>query len=855
LSQHLLTRAAAWVSLSALLAGCTDFPAIAGNECENGVVEAREDCDTFGLGPGTFCRPKGMDGACHFDCSVHNGKRTPCPVGWGCDAEAICRKPSGHFESASDPVDVGAWTLASGDFDGDRRADVMSLEPLDSAGATRVRFHYFDAQAKVEVSREFPKLVSSPVIDNLSASLDSRSDVAFANSGVGVMLGRADRTWLPETFSSYRGVGASLRVTAIYDRRVSQISPLLPLITTPNGTGFYVPNAENGKLTQHASFKGTVAGLAGDPVSGDLLEDPRTSPCFEPVLAELGASHFTILNVCTLDAQGQLAFRDQFQQTQIELVPRASIDAAPMIADLNADGHLDVLVGAEGRPYVAYGDGYGLASATPYAMPTADNDPEAGTRMPLAVGDFTGDGIVDFVLPDYLLLSVKTGAVVSYAAAAGNRLGASWTTAKIGDFNGNGKPDVVAASNGALHLQFLNGDGTGQFTSTLISSEAPIASLATGDFDGDSIDDIAALQMPRQALPKGSLLVAFGTPLGVPSAPVSVAQVSGAEQLGSFRETGLASLFVAASDTLGGEQSGTLTLLDGDPDRLPFAPLALSEFAANGSVQDALAISIAAGRFLEKRSGDVIAVGLTSPSAGELWLVPAIETPGSTPTRLSDLNPALNPSLVGHLGLSADIGSLAADLDHDGLDEAIFAMPAGSDRAQCGLLIVSAQNPGPGLVNARAPVLLDRACPDPVLSAGDFDGDGFSDLLLLTGASLSDSRELFVLWNDGSGGFSSSALTPIASGESPQAFTILPALPAGTSLIQRSLGVAYVTSNSALLRTVIEGTHSFSEPTLLTDLPGGSGITAGDVDGDGLVDLVLAASGELSVLKAQLLVP
>ena len=168
----LLARAAAGASLSALLAGCTDFPTFPKGECGNRVIEAPEDCDYFGLEKGTICRPKGTDGECHLDCSVHNGVRTPCPKGWGCDSESICRTPSGRFESASDPVDVGAWSLASGDFDGDGRGDVMSLEPLDSVGATRLRFHYFDAQSKVEQTLAFPKIVLSPVVANVSASAD-----------------------------------------------------------------------------------------------------------------------------------------------------------------------------------------------------------------------------------------------------------------------------------------------------------------------------------------------------------------------------------------------------------------------------------------------------------------------------------------------------------------------------------------------------------------------------------------------------------------------------------------------------------------------------------------------------------
>jgi hypothetical protein len=839
---------------AALLASaCTDFPSIAAGECGNGVIEAQEDCDSFGLGAGTVCRAPGTVGECHLDCSVRDGVQVECPAGWGCGTDAICHKPTGDFDAPSESADVGAWTLVAGDFDGDGRGDVMSLEPLDSIGATRLRFYYFDQEAALQETREFPKLLVSPVVGEVSG--DTSSDVVFSSAGIGVLLGRQDRSLVPETFSSFLVPNADSRAVAVSASRIGGIPPLLTLVSLAAGSGFYVPDSQTGKLASHASFAGTVGNLAGEPVSGNLFEDAASSPCLEAVFAERGSSHFTVVDPCTVGSSGAPAWRDQFAQQDIELEPRASIDAGALIADLNGDGHLDVLVGAGGVPYVSYGDGASLAEATPYRVPfPLTSGAAADTTMPLAAADVSGDGVPDFVFPDHLLVSSKSSAdFTSYDASQVNRLSAPWTSAKIADLNGNGKLDIVTATSGALDVQFFNGSGGAYLTANIISTDAPVASLAVADFDGDFTTDLALLQMPRPGEAESSLLVAFGTPFALPAEPVAVAQLAGPEQLTSYEGDGIGNLAASGKQIISGVSTGTVTILNGSGDRIPFAPYTLSDFASTGSVQSVNAIGLAAGKFRLKDQPDVLAVAITKVGQAELWLAPAIENPGSTAEHLAELDPAFNPAVVGSVDFSADIASSHADLDRDGLDEAVFAMPAGTARDRCGILIagtVASASSSP-VIAAHDPVLLDEPCPDPQLTAVDVDGDQYPDLALLTGSDALANRQLVVLWNDKNGGFSAgNAAVVVSAGESPRSFAVLPALAA--AMPPRRLSFAYVTKNAARLIEVSSTPREFEGPRTLASLAGGTGIVAADVNGDGVVDIVLAASGKLSVLKAHL---
>lgn len=853
------------LALLALFASaCTAFPDIPTGECGNGVIDApQEDCDSFPLDGRYACRPKGAVGECHLDCSPENDVATACPPGWGCDSSALCREPTGDFEATSRALDVGAWLLSAGDFDGDGRDDVMSSDPPDSIGEARVRFFYFDAQGQFAESRQFPKLIISPKIADLSDDdADTpRSDVAFSDGRIGAMQGQADRSWVPDTFSSYQVKNGRVREVNVSDQSIDGGTGIASIIDIGSGANFLVPSDQSSMmLLERGSLGGRLTDLAGDPVSGDLIEDAKHAPGREVVYALKGADHFRLVTTSDTNPDtGMSTWRDRFEQQDIALDPPLPIDGAPLIVDLNGDQHLDVLVGAAGEAYASFGDGVTLAPAVPYFVTGVDSDSKQVSvrlAMPLAAGDYTGDGAADFVFPEYLIGSTTrySGTTPVYEVVYANRLGAPYTSAVIGDFNGNGKVDVVAASSGALNLAFFNGQGSEDLVASTVTS-GPVQSLLSGDFDGDLVDDLAVLEVPAAGQTTNTLKIAFGSPSQPLVTPQTIAHLNQPEALSVFHENGIDGILVCSNELLDDGPTGALSFLGGSGDRVPFAPYSLTEFASNDSLRDFAAMSISVGHFTGQKAADLIALAFPMPNLQvekpplEPWFFPSLEKPGSTPVRSPHaLDSRLRPInyLTTRPDFEADIASTALDGNADGRDEAAFAMPAGDDRAQCGVLSMAVDAP-PAVIQ-HEPVILDEPCHDPQLGAADIDGDGFPDLVLLTGASGALDRKLYVLWNDGSGNFSSEQRSLLSDAdESPQAFTILP----GSKLWP--LGVAYVVPSALrLVRATSRGRALPPAATLYDQLTSGTGVVAADVNGDRVSDLVVSEAGSLRVFEAQL---
>jgi hypothetical protein len=144
---------------------------------------------------------------------------------------------------------------------------------------------------------------------------------------------------------------------------------------------------------------------------------------------------------------------------------------------------------------------------------------------PVALADFTGDGIPDLVVVTFTAVSVYPGngdgtfkpAVVTALSVANP------TGVVVGDFNNDGKQDLVIAETGIglgpVVLLFGNGDGTFQAPLTIAST----GSLPTvGDFNGDKNLDVA--------LSTGtSLIVLLGNGTGgfTQAPPVPVSSIGG----------------------------------------------------------------------------------------------------------------------------------------------------------------------------------------------------------------------------------------------------------------------------------------------------------------------------------------
>jgi uncharacterized repeat protein (TIGR01451 family) len=133
--------------------------------------------------------------------------------------------------------------------------------------------------------------------------------------------------------------------------------------------------------------------------------------------------------------------------------------------------------------------GSALATGVSYAAGTG---PEA-----VAVGDFNGDGKADLVVADYtgaglsVLLGNGDG---TFQTAASYGAGSLRVAAVVGDFNGDGKADLAVAndSNNNVSLLIGNGDGTFQTPLNYAAGTDPLA-LAAGDFNGDGKLDLAVV--------------------------------------------------------------------------------------------------------------------------------------------------------------------------------------------------------------------------------------------------------------------------------------------------------------------------------------------------------------------------
>ena len=172
----------------------------------------------------------------------------------------------------------------------------------------------------------------------------------------------------------------------------------------------------------------------------------------------------------------------------------AGFPALMVAGDFNGDGNSDVLIvpspGNVVKVFLGHGDGTFAAPVT-----ITDGLPSAGD---LAVGDFNGDGRQDIVLASATSVSVllgKSGGIFATPIVTATNLSAPVHLAlALGDVNRDSHLDIAATDmNGSMQL--LLGTGSGRFLSKPVFSTSypvPPTVIAIGDFNGDGNPDIAA---------------------------------------------------------------------------------------------------------------------------------------------------------------------------------------------------------------------------------------------------------------------------------------------------------------------------------------------------------------------------
>ncbi|HEV3278588.1 MAG TPA: FG-GAP-like repeat-containing protein [Terriglobia bacterium] len=159
-------------------------------------------------------------------------------------------------------------------------------------------------------------------------------------------------------------------------------------------------------------------------------------------------------------------------------------------ADFNGDGKLDVLLSSTTTGQVYLGNGSGGFTAVTGTIST-------GGQLP-AVGDFNGDGKLDVAVEitncghgvcRYNLDTYFGVGDGTFTFAFDTLVGATVTQLIAGDFNQDGKQDLLAVPSGLL---LGNGDGSFKPATAAPLGISP-AGAAVGDFNNDGQLDIAAI--------------------------------------------------------------------------------------------------------------------------------------------------------------------------------------------------------------------------------------------------------------------------------------------------------------------------------------------------------------------------
>jgi hypothetical protein len=198
-------------------------------------------------------------------------------------------------------------------------------------------------------------------------------------------------------------------------------------------------------------------------------------------------------------------------------------------ADLNGDGHLDLLLTnyISDNVSVLLGDGHGgFVAGTPVAV---TNGPRA-----VVVGDLDGDGDIDFTAANYsgnnitVALNNGNGTFVTSSVPVG--LVPRYVV--LGDLDGDGDLDMVASNYGSNNLSVMLNNGHGVFAAAIGSPVSvgtrPIEPVLA-DFDGDHDLDIAVTNNSNNnvtiLLNNGSagFTAASGSPVAVGSSPRGMA--------------------------------------------------------------------------------------------------------------------------------------------------------------------------------------------------------------------------------------------------------------------------------------------------------------------------------------------
>lgn len=177
-------------------------------------------------------------------------------------------------------------------------------------------------------------------------------------------------------------------------------------------------------------------------------------------------------------------------------------------ADMNRDGRLDVLAGTQiflQQPDGSLTNRFGFAGSF---------------FGPFVVADFTGDGSPDVMRTGQVSTNRGDGSVVLCSTLPGVGTGSA-DRGKAGDFNGDGRLDLVTYTGNDRVLRVWLGDGAGRFNAVGQSNQFDRywCDIDIADFNRDGVLDVTLFR--GEASDSNTVVMLMGQGNGLFTAPVS----------------------------------------------------------------------------------------------------------------------------------------------------------------------------------------------------------------------------------------------------------------------------------------------------------------------------------------------
>ena len=304
-------------------------------------------------------------------------------------------------------------------------------------------------------------------------------------SGTGtltVLLGKGDGTFTAGTSPSVPGADSALAVGDFNGDGNADIAVL-------NDSGVVTILLGNGAGTFTAAPAGpTLTGSPGSLVVGDFDGDGNADLA---VSNYAGTTSNAVTTILLGKGDGTFSVGPATTNTTTSFVQAAG--------DFNQDGKLDLLTvnGTGSTAVVLLGNGDGTFTVS--------------ANLPASIGNFGGGSIADFNgdgKPDFAVGGLDSTGHLQLTVYLGNGDGTFATgpttnttdttysySFHAGDFNGDGKPDLVVADDAFTRILVGNGDGTfsSAATAAVPNTGGPdYLTSAVADFNGDGVPDSAS---------------------------------------------------------------------------------------------------------------------------------------------------------------------------------------------------------------------------------------------------------------------------------------------------------------------------------------------------------------------------